>query len=168
MSKSQLQREIQQSRPFRSDSEEAALALVRTADQVQRALSEVIAPFGITLQQYNVLRILRGAVPQSLPTLEIAARMVEQAPGITRLLDRLEQKGLIARERGKQDRRCVYCSIRPAGLALLDRLEATTLAAADGCFAHLEPGTIRRLVSLLDAVRNTNPDPQEGPKGELP
>ena len=97
--------EIKQSRPFPSKGEEAVVALMRTSDLVRRLVSDVVEPHGITLQQYNVLRILRGSRPDSLPTLEIAARMIEQAPGITRLLDRLERKGLIRRQRCPEDRR---------------------------------------------------------------
>ncbi len=82
---SQLQREIKQRKPFQSRAQEAAIGLLRTADTVRREIASVVEPHGITLQQYNVLRILRGAGALGLPTLEIAARMVEQAPGITRL-----------------------------------------------------------------------------------
>src|SRR6478752_1983616 len=95
MSRSALQEEIRQTRPFSSPSEEAAVALVRTADLLRRALTAVVDPHDITLQQYNVLRILRGAGVDGLPTLEIASRMVEHAPGVTRLLDRLQGKGLV-------------------------------------------------------------------------
>src|SRR5688572_9880482 len=92
-----LRREIKQARPFRSMAEEAALAVLRTADVLRRRLSEAMEPVGITMQQYNVLRILRGAGEGGLPTLEIADRMLERQPGITRLLDRLERKGWIER-----------------------------------------------------------------------
>src|SRR6266576_2721240 len=108
---------------FRSREQEAALGLLRTADAVKRSLAQVIEPHGITAQQYNVLRILRGAGADGLPTLEIADRMIEQTPGITRLIDRLESKKLVWRERSSTDRRCVYCRITAAGIALLARLD---------------------------------------------
>src|SRR5947207_13986566 len=97
------------------------VALIRTADVVRRAVGDVVEPHGITAQQYNVLRILRGAGREGLPTLEIAERMIEQTPGITRLIDRLESKKLVARERSATDRRCVYCRITAAGTDLVSR-----------------------------------------------
>ncbi|HZJ72423.1 MAG TPA: MarR family transcriptional regulator, partial [Planctomycetota bacterium] len=100
-----LQREIRQTRPFPSVEAEAVVGLMRTADVVKRGLARVVEPRGLTLQQYNVLRILRGAGPEGLPTLEIAGRMIEQAPGVTRLLDRLEAKNLVQRARCPRDRR---------------------------------------------------------------
>ncbi len=112
---SPLRSEIKQNKPFRSPGEEAAVALMRTSDVLHRRLADVVEPHGITHQQYNVLRILRGSAPEPLPTLEIASRMIEQAPGITRLLDRLEAKSLVRRERCKEDRRQVHCWITAAG-----------------------------------------------------
>src|SRR5829696_3408168 len=116
---SRIQQEIKQNRPFTSRTQEAVVALMRTTDLVRRAIGAIVEPHGITLQQYNVLRILRGSGEQGLPTLEIADRMIEQTPGITRLIDRLETKRLALRERCKNDRRRVYCRITRDGLALL-------------------------------------------------
>ena len=120
---SRLQNEIKQSRPFRTAGQEAFLGLLKTVDLLRRKASAQTEPEGITLQQYNVLRILRGAGPGGLPTLEIATRMIEQAPGITRLLDRLETKRLVSRERCPEDRRQVTCRITEKGLALLSRMD---------------------------------------------
>jgi DNA-binding MarR family transcriptional regulator len=145
--------EIRQSKPFRSIEEESLVALILTTDLVLRRLAEVIEPSGITHQQYNVLRILRGSHPEPLPTLEIAARMIEQTPGITRLIDRLETKGLVTRERGSDDRRCVYCAITPAGLGLLATLERPVRQVAMSAFAGLDETKQRRLLAALDAVR---------------
>src|SRR5229473_5817955 len=111
--------EIRQRRPFPSVAHEAIVALLRTADLVRRQVATLVEPHGITPQQYNVLRILRGAGEKGLPTLEIAERMIEQTPGITRLIDRLQTKNLVARERCLTDRRQVFCRITPAGLSLL-------------------------------------------------
>src|SRR5437867_4356503 len=96
---SAIERELKQTRPFPSRRQEAAVALLRTADRLRHLLTRWLEPAGITAQQYNVLRILRGALPGPLPTLEIAERMIERTPGITRLLDRLEAKRLVGRER---------------------------------------------------------------------
>lgn len=103
--------------------QELTTAVLRTADALRRRIAATLSPHGITSQQYNVLRILRGVHPDSLPTLEVGARMIEQTPGITRLLDRLETAGLVRRERGGNDRRLVECRITAAGRTLLARLD---------------------------------------------
>src|SRR5258708_21554861 len=116
--------EIRQTRPFPSASQEALVALLRTADLLGRFVDDLIAENGITGQQYNVLRILRGAGLGGLPTLDIAERMIEQAPGITRLLDRLEGKKFVRRERPSDNRRQVLCYITKLGLDLLRELDS--------------------------------------------
>ena len=87
---SAIAREIRQTRAFADREDEAAVALLRTVDVLRADLERALAPQSITPQQYNVLRILRGSHPEPLPTLEIAERMIERAPGITRLIDRLD------------------------------------------------------------------------------
>ena len=155
MSSSQgsLQQEIQQTKPFESRSKEAALALLRTVDIMKRSWTEVLEPHGITLQQYNVLRILRGAEPDGLNTLAIAGRMVERAPGITRMLDRLEKKGWIRRSRGTADRRCVTVRISPSGLALLAGLDDTISAADDHMVNVLTDKELTTMIQQLDRIR---------------
>jgi DNA-binding MarR family transcriptional regulator len=128
---SRLQDEIRQRTPFRSPEHESLLALLHTADVVRRAHGSVVEPHGITGQQYNVLRILRGARPEQVPTLEIARRMIERTPGITRLLDRLEAKKLVARHRCPTDRRQVLCEITARGLELLASLDEQVRHAED-------------------------------------
>ncbi len=147
-----VQREIKQSRPFPSVAQEAVVALFRTADLLHREIARVLEPEGITSQQYNVLRILRGAGPEGLPTLEIAERMIEQTPGITRLLDRLERKGLVARERCPEDRRQVTCRITPKGTSLLAKLDKT-IDATDKRLVPLGPRNTRKLIDQLDLIR---------------
>ena len=88
-----VREEIRQRRPFANPAGEAVVTLLRTADRLRTFLEATLQPHGVTLQQYNVLRILRGAGDEGLPTLEVADRMIEQTPGVTRLLDRLEAKG---------------------------------------------------------------------------
>ncbi len=149
---SSLAREIQQGRPFQSPRQEAALGLLKTVDVLRLHLSRVLEPFGVTDQQYNVLRILRGAGRNGLPTLEIAGRMIEHAPGITRLIDRLEKKGLVARKRCTTDRRQVFCILAPAGARLLARMDAP-VARADFALGALADAEVETLIRLLDAVR---------------
>jgi DNA-binding MarR family transcriptional regulator len=151
--RSAVQDEIQQRRPFASAAEEGVVALVRTTDLLRRALMQVVEPHGITLQQYNVLRILRGAGADGLPTLEIATRMIEHAPGVTRLVDRLQAKGLVRRQRSAEDRRQIRCWITPAGLDLLERLEGAMKAGAGSFMAPLTAAQLAAFVGLLDMLR---------------
>jgi MarR family transcriptional regulator, organic hydroperoxide resistance regulator len=154
---SQLQRELRQTRAFRSRAQEATVGILRTADVARRRMTGVIEPFGVTMQQYNVLRILRGAHPDPLPTLEIGERLIERVPGITRLLDRLEEKALVRRERCSQDRRLVHCWITAEGRELLGRMDAPVDRADDELVQALDPGEIETLIDLLDRVRRNAP-----------
>ncbi len=145
--------EIRQTRPFDSAADEAVVTLLGTADRVRTALAAVTEAHGITLQQYNVLRILRGAGPAGLPTLDIAARMVEHSPGITRLLDRLEGQRLARRVRCPEDRRQVLCHATDKALRLLSALERPVTEAGRESLAPLDAARTAELVRLLDAVR---------------
>ena len=152
-----LETELRQTRPFRSRVEEGVVGLFRTAEVVRRAIGSVVEERGITLQQYNVLRILRGAGKDGIPTLEIGARMVEQAPGVTRLLDRLEAKKLVRRERCRTDRRQVLCWIEPAGMRMLDDLDRPMRDAARRRMAGLDERGLLTFISLMEAVRADPP-----------
>jgi DNA-binding MarR family transcriptional regulator len=143
---SAVQREIRQRRPFHSRSQEGVVALLRT-------VGRVVEERGITLQQYNVLRILRGAGDDGLPTLDIAARMIEHAPGVTRLLDRLEAKGLVRRKRCPRDRRQVLCHATPAALRLLAVLDAPMERADREALGMLDGSQLDTLIALLDRIR---------------
>ncbi len=116
---SSIAEELKQSRPFATTAEEALVSVLRSAAVLRHALGQQLDRFGISLGQYNVLRILRGAGADGLPTLAVRARLVEEAPGITRLIDKLELATLVRRDRSGKDRRMVRCRITPAGLALL-------------------------------------------------
>jgi DNA-binding MarR family transcriptional regulator len=134
--------------------DEAAAGLMRTADLLRRSISRVLEPHEVTAQQYNVLRILRGAGEKGLPTLDIADRMIEQAPGITRLIDRLEAKGLVRRERCREDRRQVLCWLTPEGLALIERLDEPVNQADATAMSRLSAEELEQLIRLLDKVRS--------------
>jgi len=151
--KSRIQSEIKQKRPFRSRQQEAGIALLRTADVVRRRVARVIEAGGITLQQYNVLRILAGSGPDGMATLEIAGRMIERTPGITRLLDRLEARKLVRRERCPTDRRQVLCRISESGRAVLRELEGPVGEADRFALGGIAAGDLDRLIQLLDTVR---------------
>jgi len=110
-------------KPVEQPSKETILSVLKAADRIRRHFTEILKPFGLTLQQFNVLRILRGAGPQGLPTLEVGERMIEKTPGVTRLLDRLEEKGLVSRQRCHEDRRQQLCTRTQAALDLLAELD---------------------------------------------
>jgi DNA-binding MarR family transcriptional regulator len=148
-----LRDEIRQTRPFESPAQEAILSLFRTTDMVQRMFSKIVEPHGISLQQYNVLRILRGAGKQGIPTLDIADRMVEQTPGITRLLDKLEAKQLVRRERCPEDRRQVLCWITGRGLRLLAQIDKPAVSAGSKATEPLSAEDLRSLISNLEKIR---------------
>ncbi len=155
--------EIAQTKPFASAAAEAVVTLLATADRVRTSLAQVVEAHGITLQQYNVLRILRGAGPEGLPTLEIAARMIEHNPGVTRLLDRLEARHLVRRARCPEDRRQVLCHASEAARRLLAGLEGPMADAGRRALAPLDPSRTAELVRLLDAVRASSASPAAPP-----
>ncbi len=151
--RSQILDELRQEQPLHSRTQEALLGLMRTANLLDRRFAAVVEPAGVSGQQYNVLRILRGAGKEGLPTLDVASRLIEQTPGITRLLDRLEAKKWIRRERCPSDRRQVLCWITAEGLSLLDLLEAPVNAFDGQALGMLTAAEQRELVRILDKVR---------------
>jgi DNA-binding MarR family transcriptional regulator len=152
--RSAIQDEIKQRRPFHSDGAEVAVGILRTAALLERQYNQIVTKRGITIQQYNVLRILRGAGKEGMPTLVIRDRMIHEAPGITRLLDKLEQAELARRERQTNDRRQVICHITDKGLGLLSDLDAEVAGADDAAVCMLDAVQRRQLMDLLAAVRS--------------
>jgi DNA-binding MarR family transcriptional regulator len=148
-----IHEEIQQSKPFRSRSQEAYLALLRTADDSKRYISRVLEPAGVTIQQYNVLRILRGAGRDGLPTLAVADRMLERTPGVTRLIDRMERKGWVEGSRCTEDRRCVWCKITGPGLDLLKRLDKPVNDVDEVFYDIFTDDELSMLIGYLDGIR---------------
>jgi DNA-binding MarR family transcriptional regulator len=151
--RSSIGEEIKQSRPFHSKRQEALLALLRTAATVKRPGVRALGDSGLSLAQFNVLRILRGAMPTGLPTLGIRERMVEEAAGITRLIDKLEESGLVRRDRSSHDRRQVFCHITDTGLTLLAELDEPMAAADDQAMAGLDEAQLDAFLELLEQVR---------------
>jgi DNA-binding MarR family transcriptional regulator len=151
--RSRIQEEIKQRKPFRSIGQEAVISLLRTADVVRSHFEKQLAPYGVTLQQYNVLRILRGAGASGLPTLEIGARMVERTPGVTRLIDRLERKGLVRRVRGTEDRRVVYCHLSDHGRDTLAALDDVVDRADVTALEALSDTELEQLIEMLGRAR---------------
>ena len=140
--------------PPRRGVQTAIVAILRAGDALRRRFTTVLEPHGITLQQYNVLRILRGAHPESLATYEVAERMMEQAPGVTRLLDRLEELGWASRTRSTEDRRLVHCRISKTGLALLAGLDTQVREADERALGDLTERELATLAALLQRVED--------------
>ena len=156
MKRTSVQSDIKQSRPFRSKKQEATIALLRTASVVGRALARVLEPSKLSLAQYNALRIIRGAGAGGIATLAVRERMIEEGTTITRIIDRLEEAGLVERERATPDRRQVVCRATPAGAKLLDKLDPLIDAADEEVVASLGAREVAQLIGLLDTVRAAN------------
>jgi DNA-binding MarR family transcriptional regulator len=144
--------EIRQSRPFASPEREASVTLLRTGDVLRHAVESALRPWGLSNEQYNVLRILKGAGAAGLPTLEIAERMVARSPNITRLIDKMAAKGLAERHQVEGDRRVVRVNATAQGLKTLEKLDQA-IEALLGKLSPLGPSRMKSLVKLLDAVR---------------
>jgi DNA-binding MarR family transcriptional regulator len=152
--KSSVTKHTEQKPALPSRQQRAVVAMLRATAHVRRFGARVFEQYGATSQQYNVLRILRGAGPGGLPTLDIAERMIDHMPGITRLLDRLEVKKLVRRERPSDDRRQVLCHVTKAGLDLLNKLDAPLKNVASQALQTLNDSELDELVRLLERVRD--------------
>jgi DNA-binding MarR family transcriptional regulator len=153
---SAIQRELRQTKPFRSVAQEATVALLRTASIVNRAAARVVEPAGLSVAQYNALRIIRGAGTGGIPTLSIRERMIDEGTTITRLLDKLEDAGFIRRERSYPDRRQVLCFATDAGRNLLDTLDPQVNAMDEEVVSSLSDAQLETFIELLDTVRSAN------------
>ncbi len=145
-------------RRFDSLEQEVFLNLWRTYDRLRTYEDELFGGYDLTPQQYNALRLLRGVYPAKVATLDLAGRLVSRAPDITRLLDKLEQRGLIERDRPAENRRTVRIGITPAGLALLDELAEPVRACHARQLGHLPRRDLKALAALLRAARAPHED----------
>jgi DNA-binding MarR family transcriptional regulator len=152
-----LRKEIKQTKPFGSLEEEAYLSLLRTADTLQRALTDLLKPWGLSPTQYNVLRILRGAGEGGLACREIGDRMIARDSDTTRLLDRLEARRLITRGRNREDRRVITTRITSEGLQVLKRLDPVVSDFPRRRMGHVGIERLRSLVRTLDLLRAARP-----------
>ena len=148
-----IQAEIQQTKPFTSLEDEALVALQRTADRLHWRLSEMLKPHGLSPTQYNALRILRGAGDQGRACSEIAERMINRDPDITRLVDRLERRGLATRSREGPDRRVITTRITPAGLELLRTLDGPVEEFNRKMLGPLGEQRLQTLIRVLQVIR---------------
>ena len=145
---------------FDSLEQEAFLSLWRTYDRLRALEDEFFRPYDLTPQQYNVLRLLKAQQPALLPTLDVANLLVSRAPDITRMLDKLAQRGLVSRVRSESDRRTVLVGITPAGTQLLAEMHEPLRACHERQLGHLPPETLLQLIELLRQVRDPH-EPQE-------
>lgn len=148
-----LAEEIRQTRPFLAPEEEATLNIVRTADLLTQRAMELLKSYELTAPQYNVLRILRGAGPDGLACGAIAERMVSHDPDVTRLLNRMEARGLISRQRPGTDRRMVVASITAQGLDMVNQIDTPMAALHRRLFRHFGEKKLRRVIELMELAR---------------
>ena len=154
MATSKLQHELKKKTPFESLEQEAALSLVRTNDQLQIRFARLFREFGLTPSQYNILRILRGE-GAPLPILEIASRTVTVVPGITGLIDRLEEAGLVQRKRCTEDRRVIYVTLSDKASKLLAKIDRPLLELHTKLMGQLTASELKELNTLLEKVRQS-------------
>jgi len=131
----------------------AYVAIVQTSEHLQRDFSELFRQHDLSLTQYNVLRILRGSGSEGATCGDVAGRLIQHDPDVTRLLDRLDRRGLIDRGRDTKDRRVVRTTITPAGLALLAELDGPVVDLHKQQLGHLSEEHLQALTSALDAIR---------------
>jgi len=145
-------------RHFDSPEQEVFLNLWRTYDRLHMLEEELFEQFDLTPQQYNALRLLRGEAGRKVPTLVLAARLVSRAPDITRLLDKLEERGLIERERPPDNRRMVLIGLTTRGRELLAGLDGQVRDCHARQLGHLTAAQLSELVGLLEAARRPHED----------
>lgn len=151
-----LRDELHQERPFRSLFEETLLNVARTEAVIRDRLESVLAPHGLSMTQYNVLRILRGAGNAGLCRNEIGQRLVSRMPDVSRLLDRMERAGLVVRVRSTEDRRLVNTTLTTAGRNLLNDLDETVMRSHEAQLGHMSENQLQSLTELLSIARATH------------
>ena len=150
-----LRDELKMTRPFKSVEEEAVLSIARTAALLEHAGAEALKPFDLTITQYNVLRILRGAGDTGMCRNAVGERLVTKVPDVTRLLDRMETSGLISRRRSGEDRRFVATYITDKGLKLLEKIDRELPTIHASQLGHVSQKRLKELIQLLEEVRNS-------------
>jgi DNA-binding MarR family transcriptional regulator len=148
-----LQAEIRQTKPFALIEEEAALNIIRTSEVLQRFITEFLRPFDLSPVQYNVLRILRGAGAAGVTCSQVGERLLTRDPDITRLLDRMQARELIERERSSEDRRVVITRISKTGLKLVDSLDQPLRSVNRRKLGRLGRDELADLIAGLERVR---------------
>lgn len=149
-------------RRFDSPTQETYLSLWRTYDRLRALEDELFAKFDLVPQQYNLLRLLRTMYPEPVPTLSMVKQLVSRAPNVTRMLDHLEERGLIERNRCKEDRRNMLVCITGKGIALLKEISEPLKACHEHQLGHLSVAELKQLNTLLMKVRSPH-EPKDSP-----
>ena len=149
-----IQAELKQTKPFGSLEEEAYLNVQRTSNTLNQGISDLLRSHDLTQAQYNVLRILRGAGENGLNASDIAGRMISRDPDVTRLVDRLEKRGLVDRWRCSEDRRVVWTRISQAGLDLINPIDAPLNELHRRLLSHMSQEKLQTLIELLEEARD--------------
>ena len=150
---SKLLEELGQKKPFATLEDEVFVNVLKTAEDFLRREAELLKPYELTPSQYNVLRILRGAGADGLICREIGERMIARDPDVTKLIDRLEGRGLVTRERQEKDRRVIVIRITDEALKVLAEIDRPVLELTSGLLGHLGERRLKNLNSLLEAAR---------------
>jgi DNA-binding MarR family transcriptional regulator len=153
---SRLQDEIKQTRPFARPGDEALLSIFRTASVLEHAFNELLRPFGLTMTQYNVLRILEGAGAAGLCGREIGERLVSRVPDVSRLLDRMTEMALVSKERDVADQRHVTTRITTKGRRLLAKATPALEKAEGGRMDRLSARSVKALIEALELIREAS------------
>jgi DNA-binding MarR family transcriptional regulator len=149
-----LKEELKQTKPFTSVQHEALLNVLRTANLLNDSVERMLKQHKITMTQYNVLRILRGAEPGGLCRNEVRERLLNRMPDATRLLDRMEEAGLVTRSREADDRRMVTTRITAEGRRLVDSLDVPVAEQHQRQLGHMSEKELESLIDLLTKARN--------------
>lgn len=149
-----LRHDLRQAKPFKSLCEEALLSIARSESVSRERLEQVLAPHGLSMTQYNVLRILRGAGQNGLCRNEIGERLISRMPDVSRLLDRMEAAGLVSRVRSAEDRRLVNTTLTAQGRTLVDDLDDPVAKVQADQLGHMTEDQLKTLIDLLDLVRS--------------
>lgn len=151
-----LQSELKKRGPFDSVEQEAMLALMRTTDLLENRLARLFREYGLTLSQYNVLRILRGE-GKPMPCLEVAERMIQVAPAITRVVDQLLKVKLITKTQSAEDRRVFEIELTPAAVKLLNKMDQPVLDLHASLLSSVTKSNLRSMIGILETVRSGVP-----------
>ena len=150
-----LRQEIRQTKPFQSPEQEAHLNLIRTTEEIGQIVASAVKPHGVSMTQYNALRILRGAGAAGLKCGEVGDRMIARDPDMTRLIDRLERQRLVSRQRSDEDRRVVTVRITETGMKLLGSMDEPLMRAQRAALGHMSQAKLAQLIELLEEARRS-------------
>lgn len=152
-----LQQDLKKRGPFASVEQEAVLSVLRTGELLENRVARLLREFGLTSSQYNVLRILRGE-GKPMPCLEVADRMIQVAPAITRVVEQLLKLGLIDKRQCQDDRRVFYIEIKPAAQRLLKKIDQPLLDLHSAQLANISARDLKTLIRILESIRQQSED----------